>query len=106
MPKKHTAADEAFISKFAAQLRNAYENRSNDISRADFAKSIGINSSSLKELLDGIRMPGVPTLALAVHHYNLDLDYAGTKVGPPGIRIPSSNSLRLLLFMPIDLAKS
>lgn len=79
MPKKHTAADEAFISEFAAQLKDAYENRPNPISRAAFAKSIGVNSSGLQELLEGVRMPGVPTLALAVHHYNLDLNYEGTR---------------------------
>jgi len=79
MPKKHNAADEAFISRFAAQLNQAYENRPKEMSRGTFAKSIGINSSSLQELLDGIRMPGVPTLALAVHHYDLDLVYENTR---------------------------
>jgi hypothetical protein len=79
MPKKHNSADEDFISQFAAQLKQAYENRSREISREAFAKSIGINSSSLQALLDGIRMPGVPTLALAVHHYDLDLAYEGTR---------------------------
>lgn len=80
MPNPHTPEDELFIAQFSPQLRVAYETAlSNGVSRADFAKSIGIKKSSLQDLLDGASMPGVRTLALSIRHYHLDVSYESTR---------------------------
>jgi hypothetical protein len=80
MPNPHTREDELFIAQFSPQLRMAYETAlSSGTSRADFAKSIGIKKSSLQDLLDGVSMPGVRTLALSIYRYHLDVSYENTR---------------------------
>ena len=80
MPNPHTPEDELFIGQFSSQLRVAYETAlSGGVSRVDFAKSIGIKKSSLQNLLDGVSMPGVRTLALSIHRYHLDVSYESTR---------------------------
>jgi hypothetical protein len=79
MPKKHTTEDEAFIAQFSEQLRAAYEAaQRKGTTRLQFAQSLDVGSSGLQDYLDAKRMPTVRSLALAVHHYDIDVSYQGT----------------------------
>src|SRR5690242_14468262 len=98
MPNPHTREDEFFISQFSPQLRAAYEAAlSNGISREDFAKSIGIKKSSLQDLLDGVSMPGVRTLALAIRNYPVDVSYAGTRFRKDQTAMQPTSEVQLTL---------
>jgi len=80
MPKKHTNEDEAFIAQFSRQLNAAYDQaRLNGTTRAQFARSLDVGSSGLQDFFDGKSMPTVRSLALAVHHYDIDIIYQGTQ---------------------------
>jgi transcriptional regulator with XRE-family HTH domain len=66
--KKRTADDDAFVMRFASELRREYEKaKAKDGGTSDqaFAESIGVERASLDRYLNGKSMPSVRTVAFA-----------------------------------------
>jgi transcriptional regulator with XRE-family HTH domain len=79
MPKKHEDEDTAFMAEFARQLTRQYDAaRNSGVRHQQFADSLDVSRTTLQEYLDGKRVPSVRSLALAVHHYKIDIGYDGT----------------------------
>jgi transcriptional regulator with XRE-family HTH domain len=78
---KRTSDDDAFIARFAPELRRKYQAaKSVGVTDQAFAESIGVERPSLDRYLDGKSMPSVRTVALAYRNHQVGVPYAGVSL--------------------------
>ena len=74
--KKRTADDDAFVERFASELRREYEKaKRGGMSDQVFAESIGVERASLDRYLNGESMPSVRTVAFAYRGHRIAIPY-------------------------------
>jgi hypothetical protein len=97
MPKKHQKEDLRFIKNFARQLKTHYEKaKKQGLTDEVFADSLDVSRQALQDYLDGKAMPTIRALALAVHHYKIEVGYEGTDFKaacPQQLVLPSDEQL-------------
>jgi transcriptional regulator with XRE-family HTH domain len=79
---KKTPEDQDYAYRFGYRLEKAYSSaKSQGITDAVFADSIGVERSALKKYLLGKSTPSLRTVALAKCRYNIDVPYGETELG-------------------------
>jgi transcriptional regulator with XRE-family HTH domain len=74
--KKRTTDDDAFVVRFASELKREYNKEKSDgMSDQTFAESIGVERASLDRYLNGESMPSVRTVAFAYREYGIAIPY-------------------------------
>ena len=74
--KKRAADDDAFVVRFALELKRKYQ-EAKRAGKSDqvFAESIGVERASLDRYLNGESMPSVRTVAFAYREYGIAIPY-------------------------------
>ncbi|HWZ43140.1 MAG TPA: helix-turn-helix transcriptional regulator [Candidatus Saccharimonadales bacterium] len=107
---KRTPEDDIYAEHFGDRLAEVYRSsKSAGATDQAFAESIGVERSQLRKYLRGEAVPSIRTVALALRHYAISVQYEKVDVAKAlGAREPSAKSksrpMQLRLPFSIEVA--